>query len=124
MKNKKSNAMWGVTLVVVIGTAFFLNATNFLTKPLLPEAPKQSEAQGSVSASQTRNELATQVKSRETNEEGAPIDSGIPSKPAIFKAKAEIYKPTYNETSTSSQWYRDENVVNEKGEKVREERGF
>jgi hypothetical protein len=129
MKTRKSGAMWGVVLTLVIGLAFFLNATNFLTKPLLPEAPKQSAQKApEVTANQTRQQLRDQVKGRMTSpaEEGpgGQAGSGIPAKTALFKPKQQAYVPTYNETSTSSQWDNDENIVKQKGEEVKKERGF
>ncbi|MBA4291672.1 hypothetical protein C0431_01755 [bacterium] len=125
MKTRKSGAMWGVVLTLVIGLAFFLNATNFLTKPLLPEAPKQAENKPSISQNDTKTQLANQVRSRRGGQEGEDMPTdGIPEKTALFKPKQQTYVPQYNETSTSSQWDNDENIVKQKAEEVKEERGF
>jgi hypothetical protein len=50
--------------------------------------------------------------------------SGLPSEPAILKPKVKAYKPTPNETSTSSQWYSKDGYVDQKREEVQKKRGF
>jgi hypothetical protein len=129
MKAKKSNAMWGVTLFLILGFAYFLNATDFLSKPLFPEAPKQDANATGPSAAETKDMMAKQLReSRQATAEGeAPPETGavsIPSEPAIFKPKQQRYNPTYNETSTSAQWWNKNGAVEQKGEKVKKDRGY
>ncbi|MFM9872107.1 MAG: hypothetical protein ACKVQS_01425 [Fimbriimonadaceae bacterium] len=129
MKARKSNAMWGVTLFLILGFAYFLNATDFLSKPLFPEAPKKETNAAGPSAAETKNMMATKLReNRQPKEEGeAPVDPAgatIPSEPAIFKPKQERYEPTVNETSTSAQWWNKNNAVEVKGEKVKKDRGY
>jgi len=131
MQQKKSPAMLIVGLCVVLGAAYFVNATAFFTKPLLPppaEAPKAPDAaEASAIAKQASERMREQVKKgggAQAGPEGETVASGIPAEPAIFPPKVQRYNPQYNETSTSGQWYRDDSAVNERGEKVREDRGF
>lgn len=127
MRNQKSRAMWGVSIVLILCFAFFMNATSWLTKPLFPEQPKQAAAEG-PSAQQTKEMLSKNVREHTITLEGegenAKADTGLPAEPAIFKKKQGIYKPTPNPTSTSSQWWRKEGYVEEQKEKVKKERGF
>jgi|GEM_PF-3441973 len=130
MKAKKSNAMWGVGLFLILGVLYFLNATDFLSKPLFPEAPKQDTAQAGPTKEQTNSMLTERVKKNriqvvEPGQEGrAPAQTGIPSTAAIFKPKEQKYKPVPNETATSAQWYKKDNYVDKQSENVKKKRGY
>lgn len=130
MQQKKSPAMLIVGLCVVLGASYFVNATAFFTKPLLPPPPPKAEAptadQAAEVTRQAREQMAKQAKGTgaQAGPEGEPTASGIPAEPAIFPPKVQRYDPQFNETSTSGQWYNEESAVKEKGEKVREDRGF
>lgn len=122
--------MWGVTLFLILGFAYFLNATDFLSKPLSPEAPKQDGKSAGPSVAQTSESMKEHLKKSKnpgTIEAASPdgeVSQGIPSEPAIFKKKEQRYKPAYNPTSTSSHWDDEESYNELKSEEVKKERGF
>ena len=126
MKSQKSGAMWGVSLVLIIGGAYFMTATNFLTKPLLPEAPKEDKTSQALSKDQVKQGLKQGLASNSSRKvEGEDLaDAGLPKEPAIFKTKVQPYKPVPNETSTASQWYKEEGYLEKKKEEVQKKRGF
>lgn len=130
MKAKKSNAMWGVGLFLILGVLYFLNATEFLSKPLFPEAPKQDTAQAGPTEAQLKGSIEGKLAENRApkNAEGRPdMESqpqGIPSEAAIFKPKQARYQPTPNETATSAQWYKKDNYVDKQSENVKKKRGY
>lgn len=132
MQKKKSPVMLVVAVCLVFGFAYFMNATSFFTRPLLPEQPQQPEPAPQTQASteeataQTRTAMKDALRNRggRDQEDAEGRAEGIPDKPAIFVPRIERFEPTFNETSTSAQWYRDESEVDDRGEKVRAERGF
>jgi hypothetical protein len=130
MKAKKSNAMWGVMLFLILGFAYFLNATDFLSKPLFPEAPKQDDKAGGPSVAQTNEAIRGKLQQNRVpaSEDGSPAaptpPQGIPAQAAIFKPKVKRYDPVVNETATSAQWYKKDNYIDEKAKEVKEKRGY
>lgn len=128
MKNRKSSAMWGVAIVLILGLAYFMNATSWLTKPLFPAAPKPAAQTGDgPTEAQTSASLMNAEKSRTMQmrgEEGGEADAGNPAEPAIFKKKVQAYKPQPNPTSTSSQWWDDDGYVEKQREETEKQRGF
>ncbi len=129
MRNKKSPAMMIVAAVLILGFAFFLNATSFFTRPLLPEAPpEQKQPETKMTANDSRSMLANSLRSKtdgRTLVAGEnPLPEGIPKEPAILKPKVERYEQKPNPTSTSARWWDEDNNVQKQSEETREKRGF
>lgn len=129
MRNKKSPAMMIVAAVLILGFAFFLNATSFMTRPLLPEAPKEQAEAPKMSSSDSKEMLSRALKPRTEDGLETPSTSldgggGIPDKPAILKPKVERFEPTLNPTSTAAHWWDDDGVLQKQSEETREKRGF
>ncbi len=132
MKAKKSNAMWGVVLFLILGFAYFLNATDFLSKPLFPTAPKQAEGAAGPTATQSSEMMKQQIAKNRSpqnpEEEGGPQrpsqPEGVPSEPAIFKPKRQRNQPVPNETSTSAHWDAKDSYVEKASEDLKKKRGY
>ncbi|QYK52143.1 MAG: hypothetical protein KF824_07715 [Fimbriimonadaceae bacterium] len=127
MRNKKSPAMMIVAAVVILGFAFFLNATSFMTRPLLPEAPKEQAEQRKISESDSKNMLkASLSRGGDTERTGAmpSSSSSVPDEPAILKPKTKRYDPQLNPTSTAAHWWDDDGVLQKQSEETRKKRGF
>jgi len=129
MRNKKSPAMMIVAAVLILGFAFFLNATSFMTRPLLPEAPKEQPDAPKMSSADSKRMLTESLKPRTEDGTEAPSSSpdgggGIPETPAILKPKVVRFEPTVNPTSTAAHWWDDDGVLQKQSEETRKKRGF
>lgn len=130
MQKKKSPFMLGAVIVVVFMGALFVNMTQMFTRPLFPEQPKEAPKAPDASE-QTKKSNLQGLKGSMTREamnvegEAKPATfTGIPPEPVIIVAPSEKYTPTFNETQTSGQWYRENSQEVARADKVRKDRGF
>lgn len=104
MKKRKSPILLVSVLIVMVLGFFFVTfpRTALNLKPTAP-TPSTGEDVHVESKDEVANNVANQMK-RRPGPMGEPMDT----RPSIEVPKATAYKPTPNESSTSTQWYTDE----------------
>jgi len=113
MKKRKSPVLLVTSLVLLLGAVAFMNAPQSTGQPQQeqhsaddghghddgPKAPSKTDLASKVQAS---------VQAAPPSGKKMPVRGMPGTEPSILKPKQTPYKPTYNESATSTQWYTDE----------------